>query len=362
MRKPPEPVINFETHLCELDIIAEVAHKVGRFKNPWTGNKRKLLFDIYRAIESENIKYDSMIDLFSGSGIVGLTGKTMGKRIISNDLMTFSYLFAKAYIENDDIAISKSDTDYLLKNKNKNAGAFVVDNYLHRFTRAEAEVLDNYYANTVEMFGSLEECSEKFCLSLLHVLYYVMESCFVGGRLNKGQVLADLEHRIKHKRNDDKPMNFRSYLFSHPVNPKEFEGSKGNRAYNEDALKLLKSGKADADLAYIDPPYGGQQSDYIAMYRFFEEYIYQSGKLDHLDDGKKFTGSADYYDHFSEILSACSHIKYLVFSYNDSSWADISAIKACIDKHRDTVVIKDINYKYQYRANSDGTEYIIIAR
>ena len=52
---------------------------------------------------------------------------------------------------------------------------------------------------------------------------------------------------------------------------------------------MIDQEKPQADICYIDPPYGGSQSDYAKMYAFFEEYIYRKPvdelKHLHMSDG-----------------------------------------------------------------------------
>ena len=68
------------------------------------GSKSKLLEDIWMV--ASNFTFDSVLDLFSGSGIVGYMFKSQSKRVISNDYMAMSATLAKAMIENNAVTLS----------------------------------------------------------------------------------------------------------------------------------------------------------------------------------------------------------------------------------------------------------------
>lgn len=69
------------------------------------GSKSKLLSQIW-AIASQ-FEFETAVDLFSGSGIVGYMFKAQGKSVISNDYMAMSATFTKAMIENSHVTLSE---------------------------------------------------------------------------------------------------------------------------------------------------------------------------------------------------------------------------------------------------------------
>lgn len=370
MKESDRGVINFETGSCEETVdscLEEIAKKLKRVRNPWTGNKRKMVIELFQSFEVISPGYDSILDLFAGSGMVSMAAKLLGRRALSNDLMTFSYFSLRAFVENNE-PLSDEERDFLSRNKSNSVDDFVLNNYTgnvdasqeDRFTPWEAEFLDNYYANAVELFGS--SSNPKFCLAIVYILHYVMQNCFLGGRLNYGQVLASLEHRLDHTKtkNPEKGMNFMKLPKTMIVS--RFE--RDHRAWNRDASELLIHEKPQADICYIDPPYGAEQSDYAKMYAFFEEYIYRKpiSELEHLNSSSKFVKAKDYYSHFCTLLDQADYLPILVFSYNESSWCKIKDLKDTIEGHDREVLVKEVDYAYQYRKNrSSSKEYIITA-
>ena len=62
------------------------------------GSKYRLLPWIQQVFE--NLKFDSALDAFSGSGAVSYLLKAMGKDVVANDRLAFAATIAHAIIEN----------------------------------------------------------------------------------------------------------------------------------------------------------------------------------------------------------------------------------------------------------------------
>ena len=64
----------------------------------YIGNKTRLLSFIQRAAESVGLAGGTMHDAFSGTASVGRAFKSLGWRVASSDIMTYSYVFQRAYV------------------------------------------------------------------------------------------------------------------------------------------------------------------------------------------------------------------------------------------------------------------------
>ena len=153
----------------EDDLIPSMALPIKRIEKlplPYTGNKKKLLFQLHETLIEHNVQFDSVLDAFSGSAAVALLFKMMGKRVLANDLLTSSYINSVAFVENPGIKLSDDEKHFLLHNDSPNKGTFVEDNYLgnqfrppgkecrfNKFTLKECRYLDNFRANVDELAG-----------------------------------------------------------------------------------------------------------------------------------------------------------------------------------------------------------------
>ncbi len=149
----------------EISESVDVAIKrIAKLPLPYTGNKKKLCLQLHTAIKNRGIKFNSVLDAFSGSGTVSYLFKLMGKRVLSNDLLTMSYINAVSFVENDSVTLSSEEKHFLLHNKSSNSNQFVEQNYLgtqfrkenhtcrfNKFTLKECQFLDNFRANIDEL-------------------------------------------------------------------------------------------------------------------------------------------------------------------------------------------------------------------
>ena len=341
--------------------------------NPYVGSKRKIIVDIADALQKAGVEYNSVLDLFSGSSVAGLFWKIIGKQVFSNDILTSSYYNAVSFVENSHIIITPEEIEHLCFNNNPDKKDFVQKNYQNRFTPKEAEFLDNFRANVeshypdnlskednefIKIHNQIQKIKKAICITTIE--HYILNHCFLGGRLNNGQVLSKLNHRVGHARNKGYDMQFNLKPLS------LFQSEKPNRAYNEDAATFLDTflTVAPVDLVYIDPPYGGEQSDYASMYAFCEEYIYgdKIDNLPHIKNAKKFSGKKAYEEHFKAILSRCHQFKSWAISYNETSWSSLEAIKSIVGSYKGSVKAINIDHEYRYRKErGKATEYLIIA-
>lgn len=131
---------------------------------PYTGNKKKLIYAIHETIMKHGLKFNSVLDAFSGSATISFLFKMMGKKVLSNDILTCSYLNSVAFVENPGIKLTDEEKEFLLLHENSNKTTFVEDNYLgisfrenpdkgrfNKFTLKECQYLDNFRANIDEL-------------------------------------------------------------------------------------------------------------------------------------------------------------------------------------------------------------------
>ena len=69
----------------------------------YIGGKERLLPFIEQTIRAHGVTGGTFVDLFAGTTAVGRHFKRLGFRVVSNDLMRYSYVLGKAYIENSDV-------------------------------------------------------------------------------------------------------------------------------------------------------------------------------------------------------------------------------------------------------------------
>lgn len=137
----------------------EIVSLVSSIPSNYVGSKRRMLLHILNMLDDNDVKFDSVFDAFSGSAMVSLLFKLMGKQVVSNDLLTSSAITAVCLLENENIPLTEEELHFLCHNTPENFGTFVQDNYQDKFfTRKECEFLDRYKANVNELFGNKFYC------------------------------------------------------------------------------------------------------------------------------------------------------------------------------------------------------------
>ena len=63
------------------------------------GSKRKIVERIWDALAERQIEYNSVLDVFGGTGIVSYYMAAKGKEVIYNDIMQFNCMIAGALLQ-----------------------------------------------------------------------------------------------------------------------------------------------------------------------------------------------------------------------------------------------------------------------
>ena len=431
----------------------EIVAAISEMPSNYVGSKRRLLTHIWDVLNDNQIKFDSAFDAFSGSAMVSLLFKRMGKKVYSNDLLTSSAITAVCLLENETLPITDDDIHFLCLNEPTDVGTFVLDNYKDKFfTEKECRFLDRFRRNVEELCGNRFYCGldvfnkatlasipnsnfsvygkdlkairsthdqeksfwdekwrdttrkrrdsnneimfgkamtemvakYKSAFSLFAMESHVNQNCFLGGRYYNGQTIAKLEHRIQHQKSHGREIT------DIPLAIADFKpmlcAGRGC-VFNADIIELLQADIIEADLIYLDPPYGGASSDYAVLYRFLEEFLYEDKleNLEHIKKGsKRFARKKGYQEQFETLLSLCGGFKTWMLSYNESSYANLDTIVATIkNAGRQNVIVSAVPITYQYRKGKNeidleksketyfseghtytqrGTEYLILAQ
>lgn len=79
----------------------------------YQGSKYKIIkwIDYY----TKDLKFNSVLDAFGGTGCVGYMFKKNGKQVFYNDSLKFNYYVGLAIIENSKIILNDDDVDFILK-------------------------------------------------------------------------------------------------------------------------------------------------------------------------------------------------------------------------------------------------------
>ncbi len=290
------------------------------------GSKRKIINNIWAFIEKNEIQFDSVLDIFGGTGIFSYKAKSEGKRVIYNDIFKFNSIIGSALIENKNIKLTEEDVEYLLtKHDNINYKYIITQNYKDiYYTDKENEQIDITCQN-------IQHISDKYKKALS--FYLLFQSCLIKRpfnlfhRKNLYLRMNDVKRCFGNKKTWEKtfPELFRKFF--NELNLYVFDNNKKNLSLNKSALNC----KNTADLVYIDPPYiskEGSHVTYHSRYHFLEGLANYDKIIDNIDYNKKnleltinrskeFESKADFADDLSKLINKHQN-KTIVLSYRNN--------------------------------------------
>lgn len=328
----------------------------------WMGSKSKLLAKIYQA--TKDLKFETAIDLFAGSGIVGYLFKTMGKEVISNDYMALSQAYGLAMIENNETTLKIEDAKALLENPIEKFDCFVQDTYKDLyFTDSENLTIDilrhntknlkNPYHKYIALSALARACTKKRPRGVF---------TYVGHRYDDGR--KDLQISL-----EDHFLNA-----INEINNAVFDNKRPNRSTRVSALEFTEK----ADLVYFDPPYYSPHSDneYVRRYHFTEGIVCDWEGVDmqwHTQTKKfksyptPFSSKVGAYEAFDKLFEIHKN-SILVVSYSSNSFPTLEEIVILLKKYKKKVSVHKIDYKYSFGnqkeeiKNNQVQEYLFIAQ
>jgi len=232
----------------------------------YQGSKAKLVRWIWEHIQ--HLSFDTVLDAFGGTGVVGYWLKRKGKQVTYNDILRFNYLVGLALIENNATRLTVENVEYLLSRRpGQEYRTFIADTFKDiYYTDEENRWLDLVVQNIAAL-------SDPYKRALAY--YALFQACLVKRPFNlfhrKNLYLrfADVERSFGNKTTWDTPFEVHFPAFVDEANALVVDNGRANRALNEDAWDV----EGDYDLVYIDPPYISQRGvgvDYHHFYHFLE--------------------------------------------------------------------------------------------
>jgi len=327
----------------------------------YMGSKEKLLPYIWDV--ASQFEFETILDLFSGSGVVGYMFKSQGKQVYSNDYMAMAATFATALIENNNVLLSKEDIEGLLQEKS------LTDKFVSKtfkglyFTKKQNALIDNIRANIKQM-----ENKYKRSLSMAALIRACIKKRPRGIFTYVGQRYDDGRKDIK------MPFEEHFRIAAEIMNQAVFDNGKQNQSKCGDAMSFnLKS-----DLVYIDPPYYSPHSDneYVRRYHFVEGLAcnWEGVEMQWHTKTKKFksyptpfSSRIGSYDAFDKLFHKFSD-SILILSYSSNSLPTMDEIVGLMAKVKKHVEVIAIDHKYSFGThghkvgnnNNDVQEYLFI--
>jgi DNA adenine methylase len=330
----------------------------------YMGSKQVLLPFILRHISS--LRFNRVLDAFSGSGCVSYALKQQGAEVHSNDFLKFAFHIGRSTVENNCTVLNDSDVACLLR-PNRNAENFVERTFGDRyFLPEDNHFLDNLWSNIRELRSPV-----KRSLALSAACRAAMKKRPRGIFTFTGMKGWDGRKDLRTSMRDQ----FLSAV--QQFNGAVFSNRRKNKAFCKDIFSIDPKGY---DLVYIDPPYVSRFSDcdYTRRYHFIEGYCSYWEGVEILGDTltKKirsyqtdFSTKGKAFDAFKRLFNHFRNSK-LVISYSSNGIPSgpemidlLKRSKRKVELHKIPHLYSHGNHNHKVGDNNNSVdEYLFIAQ
>lgn len=320
----------------------------------YIGGKALLLNNIQSVINeyTDGQKIDTVTDLFSGSGVVGTYLKHNGYRVVSNDLLYFSYVIARGIIGiNSKLSFDKlgfNPIDYLNNLKIEDTKFDIKDCFIYQnyspmvscnrmyFQNENALKIDIIRLQIEKWKNNLQLTEDEYFYLLATLLLAVPYVANITGTFG-----AYLKYWDKRTFN---PLSLKEH---------NIEIGKPCQCLWGDYTKALK---IKTDLLYADPPYNSRE--YLPNYHVMEtiaRYDYPiikgvTGIREYKTEKSVFCKKATVVSAFDKMLKDAQS-KYIIISYNNEGLISTDELSALCQKYAKPDSFKLLEYDYRRYKN-----------
>ena len=285
----------------------------------YIGNKTRLLNFIYESLLAEQIPIKgTFIDIFGGTGSVGRFYKEKGMKVISNDMMTYSYFALYTLtsintmpsfrqISNNGIegVLAKLNDDELQKE------GYVFTNYAPG-GKYQRRYFSDYNAKRIDAIRDQIEEWEQ--MGLLSNEEYII---LVYSLLDAADFVANIAGTYGAYLKIWRSMALKPITLKVPV---LYNNHTTNNSYQGDANELIH--RIEGDILYLDPPYNSRQ--YASNFHVLEslavwdktELSGKSGQRDYYNKRSKYCSKTHASIALQELVDSAK-VSYIVLSYNN---------------------------------------------
>ena len=295
----------------------------------YLGSKYKLLDFIDETIKNNCGEYNSVFDVFGGTGVVSNYFSEKGKKIYINDILKSNYCIYRAFLGNE--KFSENKIKKIIDEYNRISD--LEENYFSKnykntyFSENDCKKIGYIRENINKKFEN-KEINEREKYILIASLLYSMD-----------KIANTVGHYDAYRKKQKLEDCFEMYNLD--INKNQ---TIKNEIYNMDSNELAK--KIKADIVYIDPPYNSRQ--YGDAYHLLENVaewkkpkVYGvAKKMDRSKIKSNYcTNKAS--NAFKDLIKNCN-CKYIIVSYNNMGQKGNARSQAKIS---DTEILEILNQK-----------------
>lgn len=332
------------------------------------GSKRKLVERIGDALRDQHIQFNSILDMFGGTGIVSYYMAQQGKHVVYNDIMQFNCYIAKALLCTQQGTFTEEDALTLLHELDGVKYHHYVQDWFEGiyYTDDENHTIDVVVQN-------IQRLSEKKKASAYYVLF---QSCLIKRPFN-----------LFHRKNLNLRTNFTTAKFG---NKKTWETSfeelfiRFTKELNRCQFDIMPNveitnvsalnSNSEADVLYVDPPYFPLKNSnvtYHSRYHFLEGLVNYDQIPQLINNNKlnrelicginsEFENKVNFIRDL-ETLFMQHKESTIVLSYNTDGYPSVEELSAIIGHYKPHVNVCYLGeYSYALNRHNTGRQEVLI--
>jgi adenine-specific DNA-methyltransferase len=359
--------------------IIDIQEEMKKFPTTrYQGSKRKIIPWIYDCIK--DIKFQTVLDAFGGSGVVSYLFKLMKKDVVFNDILRFNFIIGESIISNNKILLNDNDISFILNEKTEYK-RFITDNFKNIYYLDYENIwLDKMIHNIEQLDTIYTGIKLKYKKAIAYNALF--QSCLTKRpynlfhRKNLSMRTQNVKRNFGNKTTWEKPFPMQFKKFADEINASVFNSERHCKSLNFNAFAIRKT---NYDLVYLDSPYiktntTNESSDYIKCYHFLEgisKYDAWSHLIDTNTINKRIkSGIVPNYFTPKEAIKTFDKLigrfkdSIIVISYKFGGIPSIDELTKILHKYKRKIRIYDRHYKYALN-NQNGNailnrEYILI--
>jgi len=249
----------------------------------YQGSKRKLADWIAEC--TAGLRFDTVLDAFSGTAAVSHMFKRQGKAVTCNDILRFNHLVGTAIIENGSRTLDAEEIEGILAPRSGGTYPDFIERTFDGiyFTADENRWLDTTCRNLRDLD---DPCKRALAWYAVGQAALAKRPYNLFHRRNLYMRIADVPRSFGNKVTWDTPFADLFRRVAKEANLAVFDNGRPCRALNRDALDV----EPGYDLVYIDTPYinaNGVGVDYHGFYHFLEGLLDYDGWAERIDWNSK---------------------------------------------------------------------------
>ena len=334
------------------------------------GSKRRVVEKIWDALAEHHIEFDTMLDLFGGTGIVSYYMAKRGKTVVYNDILSFNCEIAKALLQSPKGVFSEAQALRLLQREPNREYQTIIEDYFDDiyYPRDENRIIDT----VVQNIAYLDEAEKSSAYYVLFQSCIIKRPFNIFHRKNLNLRTGFTEANFGNKTTWEQSFESLFVKFTRELNEFQFEELPHVEVTNMSALHCNR----DADLVYIDTPYFSEKRSaaitYHNRYHFLEGLMHYENIPNQINQLKvnreirfgenpEFEKRSHYLADLHTLLAKHQH-STIAMSYTSAGFPSIEELCDVICQYKDQVLVCNLgNHPFALnRNNNDRQEVLII--